>query len=155
MIHRVCLLAVCWSVMLGGPLSEPSPWLIESISNSISLPRPEPKPLIDQKFSTVQTKLQKVAEKSSAHRVRGVASYYCCHKDYPSGRYAAAGPKLRVGHWRGRTVLVNGLKVTLVDSCQCYEGTPRERIIDLYPGVFDDIDPLSKGITMVTVTWQP
>lgn len=84
---------------------------------------------------------------------RGLASYYCCTRGYPSGLYAAAGPALRVGHWRGRQVVVaaNGhrVRVTLIDWCQCY-GT---RVIDLYPQVFRQLAPLSAGLVRVAVSW--
>lgn len=83
----------------------------------------------------------------------GRASWYCnrdasrgplspCHYLYPdtSGydAYAAAGPRLRamLGRWRNRVVLVDGLRVRLVDWCQCYKGTRHEKLIDLYRDVF-------------------
>jgi hypothetical protein len=53
--------------------------------------------------------------------------------------YAAAGPRLRnaIGSsWRGRIVTVNGVRVTLVDWCQCYQGQANEKLIDLYRDVF-------------------
>lgn len=54
--------------------------------------------------------------------------------------YAAAGPGLRAAicgsqactSWRGRTVLVNGHPVKLIDWCQCYWKRPNEKLIDLY-----------------------
>jgi rare lipoprotein A (peptidoglycan hydrolase) len=92
-------------------------------------------------------------------RVSGEASWYCqtgvsaCHHAYPGGMYAAAGPALRVGDWRGRTVSVCGgggcVAVTLVDWCQCY-GT---RVIDLYSDAFRQLAPLNSGTIQVTVSW--
>lgn len=54
--------------------------------------------------------------------------------------YAAAGPALRIAMcgrqdsncWRGKTVLVNGLRVRLVDWCQCHWKKPGEKVIDLF-----------------------
>lgn len=88
-------------------------------------------------------------------RLTGLASWYCragrsvCHSAYPdtSGfdAYAAAGPGLRAAicgdqsctSWRGMTVTVNGVPVTLVDWCQCYWKQPHEKLIDLYYDVFE------------------
>jgi hypothetical protein len=84
---------------------------------------------------------------------RGVASWYCCTRGYPSGLYAAAGPALRVGHWRGRTVWValdgRSVPVTLIDWCLCGHG----RVIDLYPAAFSRLAPLNRGLVKVTVNW--
>jgi hypothetical protein len=95
----------------------------------------------------------------SGNSVSGTASWYCqpgvsaCHYQYPGGYYAAAGPALRVGDWRGRAVRVCGaggcVTVRLIDWCQCY-GT---RVIDLYSDAFRAIAPLSSGTTRVTVSW--
>jgi hypothetical protein len=86
--------------------------------------------------------------------IRGLASWYCnsnpsrgpissCYSAYPDTRgfnaYAAAGPRLRnaLGSgWRGRVVTVNGVRVKLVDWCQCYQGQANEKLIDLYRDVF-------------------
>jgi rare lipoprotein A (peptidoglycan hydrolase) len=90
--------------------------------------------------------------------VRGQASWYCsstsaCHKDYPGGLYAAAGPALRVGDWRGRTVTVCGngncVNVKLIDWCGCSSS----RVIDLYSDAFKRLAPLSAGVLRVTVSW--
>ena len=89
----------------------------------------------------------------------GVASWYCghgsrCTRGYPGGLYAAAGPALRVGTWRGRSVLVHmggrSVRVTLID-CNC---GPHANLIDLYTDVWDALGvPLSRGVLKVTVTW--
>jgi hypothetical protein len=95
----------------------------------------------------------------SGNSVTGTASWYCqpgvsaCHHQYSGGFYAAAGPALRVGDWRGRAVRVCGgggcVTVRLIDWCQCH-GT---RVIDLYSDAFLVIAPLSGGTTRVTVSW--
>lgn len=103
------------------------------------------------------------ATEPDSHRtsvtVRGTSSWYCghgspCTRGYPDGLYAAAGPALRVGDWRGRRVLVsaNGRSVwvRLIDTCQCY-GT---RVIDAYAKVWAALGvPISRGIVKVSVTW--
>jgi hypothetical protein len=86
--------------------------------------------------------------------LRGLASWYCnrdgsraqlspCHYRYPDtagfDAYAAAGPRLRRalgGSWRGRVVSVDGIRVKLVDWCQCYQGQRHEKVIDPYLDVF-------------------
>jgi hypothetical protein len=93
-----------------------------------------------------------------AWRVAGVASWYClagvsaCHHSYMGGLYAAAGPALRVGSWRNRSVVVSlggrSVRVRLVDWCAC----PR-RVIDLYADAFRRLAPLSSGVIRVRVSW--
>jgi len=81
------------------------------------------------------------------HAVRGAPTYYCragisrCTRGYPDGPgkdfYAAAGPSLRIGDWRGRTVTVtaNGrsIEVTLIDWCACRS----PHFLDLYWDAFE------------------
>ena len=64
----------------------------------------------------------------TATSVTGTASWYCgagsrCTRGYPGGLYAAAGPALRVGDWRGRRVTVCSggrcVNVKLIDFCAC------------------------------------
>jgi len=96
---------------------------------------------------------------SAGRQVSGAASWYCqagvspCHYQYAGGLYAAAGPALRVGNWRGRAVRVCGgagcVTVRLIDWCQCY-GT---RVIDLYSDAYRQLAPLSTGTMRVTVSW--
>ena len=91
--------------------------------------------------------------------MRGTASWYCqagvsaCASGYPGGLYAAAGPALRVGSWRGRTVTVCGsgncVNVKLIDWCACGSG----RVIDLYSDAFSRLAPLSSGTVSVRVAW--
>jgi hypothetical protein len=79
----------------------------------------------------------------------GIASWYAYHEGQ-----AAAGPALRAflgPDWRGQRVTVNGLTIRLTDWCQCYEGTARERIIDLDRRDFAKLAPISRGLIRVTV----
>jgi hypothetical protein len=89
---------------------------------------------------------------STSLRRSGIASWYCCTHGYPTGLYGAAGPALRTGHWRGRTVQVGSgsrmVRVTLVDWCAC-----PDRLIDLYPAAFSRLGPLSRGLLNVKVSW--
>ena len=96
---------------------------------------------------------------STGHRASGSATWYCktgvsaCHSNYPGGYYAAAGPELRVGDWRGRVVHVCGsgscVNVRLVDWCAC----GGSHIIDLYSDAFQRLAPLNAGALRVTVSW--
>lgn len=90
--------------------------------------------------------------------VRGQASWYCssssaCTHGYPGGLYAAAGPALRIGDWRGRHVTIStggkSVQVTLIDWCGC----PSGRVIDLYSDAFSRLAPTSQGTLRVTVSW--
>jgi rare lipoprotein A (peptidoglycan hydrolase) len=95
----------------------------------------------------------------NSHRVRGVATWYClpgvstCTSGYRGGLYAAAGPELRIGNWRGRTVKVCGngncVVVKLIDWCAC----GGSRIIDLYNDAFRRLASPSRGGIGVTVSW--
>ena len=99
-----------------------------------------------------------VAPKTT-HALKGAASWYCragvsiCTSGYPDGggvdAYAAAGPKLRaaLGDWRGRIVYVDGIRVKLIDWCQCHEGESIEKLLDLYYDVFD------RTGSSVTIRW--
>jgi len=76
-----------------------------------------------------------------------------CHYAKSGGLYAAAGPALRVGDWRGRRVQVcrsgNCVTVTLIDWCGCHGS----RVIDLYSDAFKRLGPTSAGVISVTVRW--
>ena len=97
--------------------------------------------------------------KLTGHRVSGSASWYCltgvsaCHQSYPGGMYAAAGPELRVGAWRGRQVRVcagtDCIWVRLIDWCAC----GGSHVIDLYSDAFKRLGPLNAGTLRVTVSW--
>jgi hypothetical protein len=95
--------------------------------------------------------------------VTGVASWYCrrdvspCTDNITDGPgrdlFAAAGPLLRVGDWRNRTVFVFGpagfTVVEIIDFCQC-----PGRLIDLYADAFLAVcGPLSMGVCEVSVSW--
>jgi hypothetical protein len=96
----------------------------------------------------------------TTHSLSGNASYYCyagsspCTSGYPDSggfdAYAAAGPKLRAalgGSWRGAIVYVDGIRVKLIDWCQCYEGQSNEKLLDLYHDVF------ARTGSSVTIRW--
>ena len=96
----------------------------------------------------------------------GTASWFCalgrspCTKGYPSdGMYAAAGPALRVGNWRGSfvtfctvtryPVIPRCVRAQLIDVCLC-----PGRLVDLYASVWGKLDvPLSRGVVTVSVGW--
>jgi len=113
------------------------------ISSSVSL------------FTIFDSSMNKVSLNSGT---KGLATWYClrgvsaCHKGYGNGMYAAAGPSLRHGNWRGSKVKVctssRCVTVTLIDWCACGGG----RVIDLYSDAFRKLAPLSKGVLNVTVS---
>jgi hypothetical protein len=89
------------------------------------------------------------ATSATSHVLRGAASWYCragvspCTFTHPDLRgfdaYAAAGPRLRAAigpGWRGTIVSVDGIRVKLIDWCQCYKGEPHEKLLDLYYDVY-------------------
>jgi hypothetical protein len=118
-------------------------------------PRPSPRPTRRPASPVVLRPI------SSSHRVIGPPTWYCkagrsvCHYRYPDrpgvlDLYAAAGPALRVGDWRGRVVNVcasklNCLRVRLVDWCACAP----PHFLDLY---WDAWNALGQP-RQVTVTW--
>jgi hypothetical protein len=86
---------------------------------------------------------------ATSHVLRGPASWYCragvspCTYTQPDlggfDAYAAAGPRLRAAigpGWRGSIVWVDGIRVRLIDWCQCYKGQPQEKLLDLYYDVY-------------------
>jgi hypothetical protein len=96
----------------------------------------------------------------TTHAVSGRASWYCragvspCTNTQPDvggfDAYAAAGPKLRAAigpSWRGSIVWVDGIRVKLIDWCQCYRGEPQEKLLDLY------FDVYARTGTAVTIRW--
>jgi hypothetical protein len=96
----------------------------------------------------------------TTHVIRGPASWYCragvspCTNTNPDlggfDAYAAAGPKLRAAigpSWRGSIVYVDGIRVQLIDWCQCYQGEPNEKLLDLYYDVY------ARTGTAVTIRW--
>ena len=96
----------------------------------------------------------------TTHVLRGRASWYCragispCTYTNPDvggfDAYAAAGPKLRAAvgpSWRGSIVYVDGIRVRLIDWCQCYQGEPQEKLLDLYYDVY------ARTGAAVTIRW--
>lgn len=96
----------------------------------------------------------------TTHAISGLASWYCragvspCTFEHPDDggvdAYAAAGPRLRAAigsSWRGSIVYVDGRRVQLIDWCQCYQGEPNEKLLDLYYDVY------ARTGTRVTVRW--
>jgi hypothetical protein len=94
------------------------------------------------------------------HSISGRASWFCdagtspCSSSHPDttgfDAYAAAGPRLRAAigpNWRGMVVLVDGIRVKLIDWCQCYQGQSNEKLLDLYHDVY-----LRTG-SSVTIRW--
>jgi hypothetical protein len=122
-------------------------------------PRPTPTPA---RTSGGAARAPAPAASRTGHAASGQASWYCktgvsaCAHGYPGGMYAAAGPALRVGAWRGRTVSVCGsgncISVRLIDWCACGGGRTG-RIIDLYGDAFQRLAPLNAGVQQVRVSW--
>ena len=96
----------------------------------------------------------------TTHVIRGPASWYCragvspCTNTNPDlggfDAYAAAGPKLRAAigpSWRGSIIWVDGIRVRLIDWCQCYRGESNEKLLDLYYDVY------ARTGTAVTIRW--
>lgn len=85
----------------------------------------------------------------------GVATWY----DDGPGHYAAAGPALRVGSWRGDVVEVCSADrcttVRLVDWCACGPRGGQATLLDLSPDAFRELAPLSRGVIRVTVEGRP
>jgi len=155
------------AVQTPGPAASrgPAP-VIADFANPVRsfAPRPEPRLVVAPRVVAAATPrpapqpAPRIAAGASA-RATGPASWYCkpgvsaCHYAYSGGMYAAAGPKLRVGNWRGRVVRVCGsgscVTVKLIDWCACGGG----RVIDLYSDAFRRLAPLSQGTVKVTVSW--
>ena len=141
------------------PIGEPgaaSPVLAAILADGGSLPvpalarrsQPEPAP------RAVVKAAPRRYTAGTSHVLRGSASWFCngnpsrgpissCDDGYPDtggfDAYAAAGPRLRAalgGGWRGRVVSVDGLRLKLVDWCQCYQGQSNEKVIDVYRDVY-------------------
>ncbi len=126
-------------------------------------PVPAPRPIVVAAPTPRPTKAYAptplISAAKGAHSISGYASYYCragsspCTYTHPDGpgfdAYAAAGPKLRaaLGSWRGRIVTVDGIRVQLIDWCQCYQGQSNEKLLDLYYDVY------SRTGTKVTISW--
>lgn len=151
----------------------PAPSLTPTNAIGLSLPSPAPAiadfgagaPSFGPRPTPAQPNTSKTVVKApprphlTGKHASGSATWYCktgvsvCHHSYPGGMYAAAGPELRVGAWRGRTVQVCGgghcIYVKLIDWCAC----GGSHIIDLYSDAFRQLAPLNAGALRVTVRW--
>lgn len=82
----------------------------------------------------------------------GYATWY----DDGPGHYAAAGPALRVGDWRGRVVQVcagsSCTTVRLTDWCACGARHGVPTLLDLSREAFAELADPSQGVVMVTVS---
>ena len=121
-------------------------------------PPPRPQPAVPVPKPIV--KVKSIAPKTT-HSISGRASWYCragqsiCTVNHPDGSgfdaYAAAGPGLRAAigpSWRGTIVYVDGIRVKLIDWCQCRGGsTGVEKLLDLYYDVF------ARTGSPVTIRW--
>lgn len=129
------------------PVVLPSP--LSSAPTTVSTKVVEPKPSLATKVIRKPIKPAHKPKKvvTGLLLAQGKATWYCkrgvsvCHYRYPDtlrmDMYAAAGPALRHGNWRGKLVKVCNLTrlcviVRLVDSCACFKGNKDERLIDLY-----------------------
>lgn len=157
------------------PLPSLAPVVVPSIPEAPHVPgaSPLPSPVAATSSpsptvgaSMPATPVPTVTGAAPGHSLTGTASWYClprsaCTRGYPAtGLFAAAGPALRAAlgpNWRGRVVTAraNGraVRVRLIDWCQCYAGTSRERAIDLYASAFRQLAPLSHGVIKVEVRW--
>jgi hypothetical protein len=148
---------------LARPVATPDLRPIHDLSQPTSPPdRPQPSLKAPRVIVVpVQTQTTSVsAFAGTGHSISAVASWYCragwspCTIDHPDTQgfdaYAAAGPALRAAigpTWRGRIVTVDGIRVKLIDWCQCYRGEPSEKLLDLYYDVF------ARTGSSVTVRW--
>lgn len=129
---------------------EPSRWTPVTTTPSWPSPRPSISPRSTLKPSPSPSMRPPSKPTGSVYTRSwyGIASWY----DDGPGLYAAAGPALRVGDWRGRRVRVcagdDCVVVRLTDYCQCY-GT---RLIDLSRDAFSSIGSLSRGLMKVHVS---
>ena len=66
----------------------------------------------------------------------------------PPSRRSAPALRAAIGpDWRGTIITVDGIRVKLIDWCQCYRGEPSEKLLDLYYDVF------ARTGSTVTVRW--
>lgn len=128
-------------------------------------PRAVEKPVHSAKPRTPVARVVPPVVRLSGRSASGTATWYCdpgrsiCTSGYEaSGFFAAAGPELRVGDWRGRLVRVCTseacIVVQLVDWCAC----GGDHVIDLYHGAFEELArrsglPASRGGLPVRVRW--
>lgn len=131
------------------PADRAQPKLPVASPIAVQRPRPTPAPGSAGVSGSTSGSSSSTSHATSAHSITGRASWYCdagvsaCTVNHPdtSGfdAYAAAGPGLRAAigpHWRGMVITVDGVRVKLIDWCQCYKGEPNEKLLDLYHDVF-------------------
>lgn len=136
------------------------PWLEAPAPPSRARPSLPPAEPIAIARPAATPKAGGTSSSGGGHSISGRASWYCdagvspCTSGYPDttgfDAYGAAGPRLRAAigsGWRGKIVTVDGIRVKLVDWCQCYAGEDNEKLIDLYRDVF-----LRTG-SAVTIRW--
>lgn len=121
------------------------PWLSAELPDRAQPSIAPAKPIV----VAIPTPTPKAPATVYRNSISGRASWYCragaspCTVGYPDDggldAYAAAGPALRAAigpGWRGKVILVDGLRVKLIDWCQCYRGEPHEKLLDLYYDVY-------------------
>jgi hypothetical protein len=131
------------------PSATPAPTVtapaVERIVDIVVTPAPS-RPVVHQPEVKPEPELKSTPKPKARRTASGVPTYYCkagssrCTSGYPdvagNQMYAAAGPSLRVGKWRGRVVSVtaNGqtIQVKLIDWCAC----GGDHFIDLYYDAF-------------------
>lgn len=149
------------------PAFSPEPTPVPVIVDTLGRPERSRQPVVvpTPRLVVVASPTPFVRAAGGSHSVSGKASWYClsswpsiCTKGYPeSGPYAAAGPALREAIcgdrdskcYKGKWVSVNGLRVRLIDYCQCHWNTSIEKVIDLYHGVWSDLG----SPKTVTIRW--
>jgi hypothetical protein len=137
------------------PLTSTAPASHPAVSGHPSAPPPPE----DRQTRPPATAKPQPARVITGGSVEGKASWYCvpgrsrCPTFAHGGLFAAAGPALRVGNWRGRYVTVwygkAHVTVQLIDSCErgCTVA------IDLFGDAFAQLAPLGTGRINVRVTW--
>jgi hypothetical protein len=142
--------SLVWAAVThAGPVSPPLP---EPSFEPVELAQPPSAPalLVTPAPTAKPTPLVAQPAPRTMFVARGTATWYA--DSHKSGLYAAAGPSLRIGNWRGRLVTVSAggvsFRVRLSDWCAC-----RDRVIDLSPSAFSRLAPLSRGLVQVEVRW--
>lgn len=131
------------------------------ISTSVVIPvdgtePPAPVVLDTEKFldlEPVPTLAQEVNYEDTQVGTSGIASWYT-DKLRPQGALYAAVPSFRWGDEPYPVEVCTAeacVTVTVADFCQCYVGTPDERVIDLSWAAFSRLAPLSVGLIPVEV----
>lgn len=99
---------------------------------------------------------------SQPYTIVGRATHYECTAGWCDGTPTVALPAALGGRYIGRahgTVLVCAdrcVSLTVVDYCDCYWGTPDQRVVDLNRAAWPLVTnaPYSAGIVNVTVTFN-